>query len=521
MSEQILLADSNNVLLKDFGTFLKSKGFTVFLAKNGANTLNLAIKEAIDVIIADADLPVISGERVLQILKVNPFTKHIPFLFMSSKRITIRGFRREMDDFLLKPFNKSEVLNKIERSILRSKVKSGNISEKKVIEGNLLFLSLSDLLQILTINRRGGILKIFPEGGGPEGKIYLNDGVLLNASLGLLENRKALFRLLSWHEGRFEFHPLLVKMKSQFSSSTNNLIMEGLRQYDELNRLKGEFPDDESVLNIKIPLAQLPSDLNPVKCDILYLLDTHEKVADIIENSSFPDLEAYQHISELISQDILEEVKVAKKKSGTKKTGYSGKLFTPHQAIKVREGLMKYWKGVDDVTSAKVFVLSTDAELTASFIDVCTTIEEFNANPDIHLNDSFDEDSFGELGNITIIEASQVYFFALPCAKNMRPLWKAFSHNVMGLIVLWNNESDSAALDEISKAKRILRKSKDIPVVHVFLSATPMTSKEVIEFRRTLDIDDNEKIFVLHPKAPERVTMILYDLFGSFMKMAV
>ena len=161
MEAQILLADGNNKLLKDFGTFLKSKDFKVFLANDGAFALNTAIKEQIDIIILDVDLPVISGEKVLQIIKANPFTKGIPFLFMSSKRKSIKGFRRNRDDLLLKPFNNSEILNKIESSILRSKVKSKHSDEEKVIEGNLLYLSLADLLQILTINRRGGSLKNF------------------------------------------------------------------------------------------------------------------------------------------------------------------------------------------------------------------------------------------------------------------------------------------------------------------------------------------------------------------------
>ena len=344
MEAQILLADGNNELLKDFGAFLKSKDYKVFLANNGAYALNTAIKEQIDIIILDVDLPVISAEKVLQIMKSNPFTKDIPFLFMSAKRKSIKGFRRNRDDLLLKPFNNSEILNKIESSIVRSKVKSGHSDEEKVIEGNLLYLSLADLLQILTINRRGGVLKIFPEDKiGLEGNVFLKDGTLLNATLGSLENKKALFRLLTWEEGHFEFHPMLAKMDSKFSSSTNNLIMEGLRQFDELKRMRKEFPDDESTLNLRVPLAKLPSNMNPVTCDILYLLDTHKKVKEVVENSSYPDLETYEKIAELISKKILKEAKVASIPNNSKKFEYSGNLFTPHQAIKIREGLLNYW----------------------------------------------------------------------------------------------------------------------------------------------------------------------------------
>ena len=522
MNTQILLADGNDEPRKEFGVFLKSKGFKVFIVNNGAYTLNTAIKESIDIIILDVDLPVISGEKVLQILKVNPFTKSIPFLFMSSGRKSIKGFRRNLDDLLLKPFNNSEILNKIDSAILRAKVKNGDSNEEKVIEGDLLFFSLADLLQILTINRREGVLKIFAgEGSDLQGNVFLKDGVLLNATLDLLENKKALFRLLTWQEGSFEFHPMHVKTESKFSTSTSNLVMEGLRQFDELKRMRELFPDDEATLKTRIPLAKLPPNMNPVACDILCLLDTCSTVKEIIEKSSYPDLETYEKIAELISKNILEEIKALNKLNDAQKFEYSGSLFTPHQAIKIREGLLNYWEGIDNMNSAKVFILSTHSGLTSTFVDLCGTIKEFTSDSDLPPYDALHQDFFGELGSIKIIEASQVYFFALPLAKNMRPIWKTFSHNVMGLIILWNNEGNSEALDNISKAKRFLCKSKRMPVVHVFLSAKPMDGREVIEFRRALDIEDDEKIFVLHPKAPERLMMILYNLFGSFMKMAV
>jgi hypothetical protein len=336
-----------------------------------------------------------------------------------------------------------------------------------------------------------------------------------------LENKKALFRLLTWQKGYFEFHPTHVKIETKFSASTNNLIMEGLRQFDELKRMRKEFPDDESTLNIRIPLTKLPPNMNPVACDILYLLDTFSTVKELIENSSYPDLETYEKIAELISKKILEEIKASHKLNDSQKFEYSGNLFTPHQAIKIREGLLNYWEGMDNISSAKVFILSTHSELTSTFINLCSTIKEFTYDSCLPSHDSLHHDFFGELGSIKVIDASQIYFFALPLAKSMRPIWKTFSHNLMGLIVLWSKEGNSETLDDISKAKRFLCRSKNIPIVHVFLSTTPMDGKEVREYRRTLDVEDNEKIFVLHPKAPERLMMILYNLFGNFMKVAV
>jgi hypothetical protein len=244
-------------------------------------------------------------------------------------------------------------------------------------------------------------------------------------------------------------------------------------------------------------------------------------VKEVIEKSSYPDLETYEKIAELISKNILEEIKTINKLSDSQKLQYSGSLFTPHQAIKIREGLLNYWEGIDSMNSAKVFILSTHPGLTSTFVDLCGTIKEFSSDSALPAGDGLHQDFFGELGSIEIIEASKIYFFALPLAKNMRPIWRAFSYNVMGLIVLWSKEGNSEVLGNISKAKRFLCQSKKIPVVHVFLSAKPMDGREVIEFRRALDIEDNEKIFVLHPKAPERLMMILYNLFGSFMKMAV
>ena len=53
---------------------------------------------------------------------------------------------------------------------------------------------------------------------------------------------KALFRLLTWKSGSFKFLPSKVNVPHKINRSADNLIMEGLRQFDEWELLKDKFP---------------------------------------------------------------------------------------------------------------------------------------------------------------------------------------------------------------------------------------------------------------------------------------
>lgn len=116
---KILVVD-DNVELRQFICQRLAFNFTVLEAENGHAGFESAIKDLPDIIISDITMPVMSGLELTQKLKAHPETKHIPILLLSaqtSKRDIVDGFACGADDFVIKPFDTSELVMRIKTLI--------------------------------------------------------------------------------------------------------------------------------------------------------------------------------------------------------------------------------------------------------------------------------------------------------------------------------------------------------------------------------------------------------------------
>src|SRR5207237_1721772 len=119
-----------------------------------------------------------------------------------------------------------------------------------VVQGNLAEIALVDLLQIFVMNRKEGRLLRSGEPGTPEaareGEIHLRAGQIIHARTGGTEGAKALYRLLAWRRGRFSYHPGPTAAVRTIKSMPDAVVMEGMRQADEMARLSERRPPDRA-----------------------------------------------------------------------------------------------------------------------------------------------------------------------------------------------------------------------------------------------------------------------------------
>ncbi len=95
---------------------LEQEGFDVNASFDGKTGIKKALTDSPDLILCDVKMPEMSGFEVMNILKDNPGTATIPFIFLSGKssEFDIReGMRLGADDFLVKPFNLDELIKAI------------------------------------------------------------------------------------------------------------------------------------------------------------------------------------------------------------------------------------------------------------------------------------------------------------------------------------------------------------------------------------------------------------------------
>ena len=114
----ILIALKDDAETGTFTTSLSGLNHDLLPIKDGGRALELALVNLPSLFIADIDLPVINGERLFQILRSNPQTSRIPFLFISNSVKDIKGFRTGIDIFLMRPINQEELVARVRHTLL-------------------------------------------------------------------------------------------------------------------------------------------------------------------------------------------------------------------------------------------------------------------------------------------------------------------------------------------------------------------------------------------------------------------
>jgi len=99
--------------------------------------------------------------------------------------------------------------------------------------GNLSFLNLGELLQLLGTTGSSGTVSMHNAHAGQPGIIYIDKGNPIHAANGSNTGLDALFSLFGWLEGQFEFVQEAVTCKKTITKSRMEIILDGLRLLDE------------------------------------------------------------------------------------------------------------------------------------------------------------------------------------------------------------------------------------------------------------------------------------------------
>lgn len=132
MMKTILLIESSQLHLQNTGEVLELASYHVLQAESGPQGVELAIQSFPDLILCDIVMPELDGFGVLHILKKNPLTERIPFIFMSEK--DKKGeFRKGMsagaDDYLIRPFDDVNFLEAVEMQLKKTDIQQAEIKK--------------------------------------------------------------------------------------------------------------------------------------------------------------------------------------------------------------------------------------------------------------------------------------------------------------------------------------------------------------------------------------------------------
>lgn len=109
--------DANVLLLK---LLISKAGYKTLSAFNGRDALEVIMKENPDLVLLDIMMPIMDGHEVAKRLKEIPGKEELPIIFLSALNSTediVQGFKLGAADYVSKPFNKDELLTRINHQI--------------------------------------------------------------------------------------------------------------------------------------------------------------------------------------------------------------------------------------------------------------------------------------------------------------------------------------------------------------------------------------------------------------------
>src|SRR5512132_69735 len=116
--ERILIVDDDEDILLIVQTILANAGYSVTVARNGREGVDLALELKPDLILLDVMMPELSGWEVCTTLKNAPETRQIPVAMLTVKseiRDLITGMQVGADDYLTKPFTRRRLLSAVRK----------------------------------------------------------------------------------------------------------------------------------------------------------------------------------------------------------------------------------------------------------------------------------------------------------------------------------------------------------------------------------------------------------------------
>ena len=430
----VLVVESDPEVLRDIEAILRRAGHEVAVATDGALAMNKALAAPPQLIVTATEMPLVDGFKLCQLLRTNPVTREIPFVFLTSKETTtadLGKYLRPADEFLLKPVKEQEFLTRVGAILTRGRVARPVIDDQQRLLGTLTEISLMDLLQILRMNRRSGLLEL--EMDGRRGTLFISEGEILDAEVGRFRGEKAFFRTLEWEGGKFEFRPQPVSVRPLIKRPGENLILEGLRQLDEVNKLRAALAPPGTHLQLVRRFEGPPERLKPVTREILKLLEYFTSLDDILNQSTLLDLDLCTTIQALVDRKIIAVV------AAHEETGHAPAaqpLLSLEAALKLSYQLGVGREEGPRVWSGKVLLVSENGGLLRRFLESISRLKEFRIDASVVLGQQGDAALFGPVGTIQVLEGTELVLFAIPGEAAFRPLWEALANGAVGGIVL-------------------------------------------------------------------------------------
>ncbi len=173
------------------------------------------------------------------------------------------------------------------------------------IRGDIAQVPLPDLLQLLSMGRKTGVLGVTTSNAA--GEIRLADGEVVDAMFRRAEGMKAVIRLLGEREGAFHFAPDTAPTLRRIREPISSILMEGTRQVDEIRLLREQLglAVNAHLVALQVEDPKSIDAKDSIASELGDLLVTPRTLEDLLDETPRNDLDVLQALARLDAQQRL------------------------------------------------------------------------------------------------------------------------------------------------------------------------------------------------------------------------
>ena len=116
MPKEILIVDDEPSIVVPIQFLMEQQGYSVIVAENGHDALDMIYQYTPDLILLDIMLPGIDGYEVCEIVRLNPKLRGIKIIFLTAKGREVeiaKGLALGADAYITKPFSNADLVAKV------------------------------------------------------------------------------------------------------------------------------------------------------------------------------------------------------------------------------------------------------------------------------------------------------------------------------------------------------------------------------------------------------------------------
>ncbi len=285
MPRGVLLIDSDIDALGALASDLRSRGLSVVLADGPVSALDRAHRTHVDAVLVAEHMA--RGSDVLPRLRADHRLNGLPCYLLVDREPAAGEL----------PRGDPEV---VAQELYGLPSKAPDAADSGDFRGDVQQVSIADLLQLLSMNRRTGSLSLTTANGA--GEVQLVEGEVADAFFRRLEGTKALLRLLAEEEGSFTFVASDGSVPRRIQEPTRLLLMDGMRQIDEARRARSLIAGEDDALHVPEPPREAR---NAIERRVLDVLASPRSLDEVLDELPYDDLAILETVKDMMQQRII------------------------------------------------------------------------------------------------------------------------------------------------------------------------------------------------------------------------